>query len=244
MDVINAYFGDTLLDVIDRELQCCLGDRFDVGVGYAKNLTGASFERFSTVLASWLDGDERRTFRLFIGDHRHRNDSAEQQKEKIEACTSVVAALSNSARSIEERMEVAFLPKLHAKFYSMWSCAVPNDHLKWAIVGSSNLTDAALNEKNIELDIYFKSGDIQLQTIQGKLLDFIKSAYWDAESWGALHDKINRLTARSRWETGKLRAVDQWKAENEADLQAMERKEAEEQARTDSDQSLGIAGAK
>ena len=166
MQLINAYFGRTLLDLVENELKGCRGTRFDVGVGYAQHLTGATFDRFGLALASWLEGDNVRTFRLFIGDHRHPMDTPGQRTAKIDACTRVAAALSNYARSVEERMEIVFLPKLHAKFYSMWSHAQPDDCLEWAIIGSSNLTDRALEEKNIELDVYLQSGDPALKTIK------------------------------------------------------------------------------
>lgn len=243
MQLINAYFGTTLLDSVQHELKSGRGDRFDVGVGYAQYLTGAAFERFGRALESWLEGDEGRKFRLFIGDHRHSMDTPGQRKAKIEACTRVAAALSNYAPSVQERMEVVFLPRLHAKFYSMWSHGKPNDRLEWAIVGSSNLTDAALQEKNIELDIYLEFGSPQIETIQKTLLDVIDSAYLDGESWGELHDTIDELTAKTRWENDKLRSVAEWDAETEAEWQAEERREAEERARMDSDQRHGITGS-
>ncbi|WP_343632625.1 hypothetical protein [Roseateles sp.] len=243
MRIINAYYGPTVLDSIERKLSQGRGDRFDVGVGYARNLTGEVFERFGKALKSWLELDQGREFRLFIGDHRHPMDTPAQSKEKIETCTRVVAALSNYAPSVQERMEVVFLPRLHAKFYSMWSRGEPNDCLEWVIIGSSNLTDAALKEQNIELDIYLEAKDRPIQTIQQTLLAVIGSAYRDGDSWGELHDKIDELTAKTRWENDKLRSVAEWDAEMEAECQAEERREAEKQARLDSDRRLGITGS-
>lgn len=243
MHLINAYFGSTLLASIEHELRKNLGDQFDVCVGFAKNLTGETFDKFGEALASWLESNKDRRFRLFIGDHRHVNDNRQQQKEKIKACTQVVAALINLARSFEEQMEVVFLHRLHAKFYSMWSHEDSGDRLIWAIVGSSNLTDAALEEKNIELDIYLESGDQQLQTIQNSLAGLISRAYSDGESRGKLHDTIDELTAKTRWENGKRRCSEEREAEIEAEWQAEERRELEERARWESDQRLGIFGS-
>lgn len=243
MQIINGYFGTTLLDAIECELSKHQGDRFDVCVGYAKNLTGAVFERFGKALTSWLEFDKGRKFRLFIGDHRHPMDTLEQSMAKIKSCTRVAAALSNYAPSVQEQMEVVFLPRLHAKFYSMWSLGNPNDCLEWAIIGSSNLTDAALEEKNIELDIYLEKQDPQIPTIQKTLLAVISSAYKDGDSWGHLHDTIDKLTAKTRWENDKLRSVAEWDAEMEAESQVEERRESEEQARLDSDRRLGITGS-
>ncbi|PQA78932.1 phospholipase D-like domain-containing protein [Rhodoferax sp. TS-BS-61-7] len=242
MQLINAYFGTTLLESIEQALATNKGDRFDVGVGFAQHLTGATFNRFGEALESWLASDQNRRFRIFIGDHQHENDTPRQRKEKIDACTKVVANLSNFARCIEERMEVVFLHKLHAKFYSMWSHVTPLDRLEWAIVGSSNLSDAALEEKNIELDIYLEPGDPQLQTIQKPLAAVIHRAWIDGELSGKLHDKVDSLTAKTRWENSKLRYGEERDAEIEAEWQSEERREAEERARLESDQRLGITG--
>lgn len=228
---------------LSNELSQGRGDRFDVGVGYAKNLTGAVFERFAKALESWLEVDQGRKVRLFIGDHRHSMDTAVQRKDKIETCTRVAAALSNYTPSVQERMEVVFLPRLHAKFYSMWSNGNPNDCLEWVIIGSSNRTVAALEEKNIELNVCLEGKDPQIKTIQQTLLTVINSACRDGGSWGQLHDKIGELTAKTRWESDKLRSVAEWDAELEAECQAEERREAEEQTRLDSDRRLGITGS-
>ncbi|KQQ96129.1 hypothetical protein ASF77_21735 [Massilia sp. Leaf139] len=139
-------------------------------------------------------------------------------------------------------MEVVFVPKLHAKFYSMWSCAPPHCQLEWAIIGSSNLTDAALTEKNIELDVYLEPKDSQLGHVQNMLAAVIANAYSDGDSWGILHDKIELLTARSRWENDKERASEEDDAEIVAEAEAEEQRLAEAQARAESDRKLGILG--
>ncbi|WP_172415201.1 hypothetical protein, partial [Comamonas thiooxydans] len=223
MQLINAYFGETLLASIEQALINHKGDRFDIGVGYAQALSSERFMRFGEALDSWLDGGEQRRFRIFIGDHRHPNDTLIERKRKIEACTALVASLIRFARNVEERMEVVFVQRLHAKFYSMWSIEQAKDRLIWAIIGSSNLTDAALDEKNSELDIYFEPGDAVLEAIQTQLAVVIKKLCCDGESWGSLHDEIDALTFETRWQNGKLRQVEEWDAEREADVKAEER---------------------
>lgn len=243
MQLINPYFGTTLLETIEQALARNQGDRFDVGVGYARNFTNATFQRFGVALDSWLSGDETRRFRLFIGDRRHWNDSPEEKNAKIKACTEVAANLIKFGRSIEEQMEVVFLRNLHAKFYAMWSQTAVADRLEWTIIGSSNLTDAAFQEKNIELDVYVESSDLQLQTIQIMLSEVIRQAYSDGDSWGDLHHAIQDLTAKARWETEKMRTSEASDAEIEAELQCEERREAEERAQRESDQRQGIIGS-
>lgn len=238
MQIINSYFGATLLASIEHELAKNRGDRFDVCVGYAKNLTGATFERFGTALESWLAGDANRKLRLFIGDHRHPGDNDKQKAEKFDACTLVAAKLINFDRTFEEQMEILFLERLHAKFYSMWSHEGSGVRLEWAIIGSSNLTDAALEEKNIELDIYFESGDAELKIIQNSLNNVIEEAYSDGESFGSLHDTIADLTVKTRWHNGKLRVVEESKAEIEAEWEKEERRDLELRLQREADESL------
>lgn len=243
MQLINAYFGTTLIDLIEQALASNKGDRFDVCVGYAKNLTDARFKRFGTALESWLTGDSQRRFRLFVGDHRHFRDTPKEQADKLKECTEVAANLIKFARSVEEQMEVVFLHKLHAKLYSMWSHDASGDRLIWAIIGSSNLTDAALKETNIELDIYLEPGDPHLQTIEKTLTAVLRRSYSDGESWGDLHDVLNKRTAKTRWENDKLRYLEDCEAEMKADEKSEALRQAEETARRDSDQQLGLTGA-
>lgn len=243
MQLINAYFGTTLLESVEFELATNRGDRFDVCVGYAKNLTAGTFERFGNALESWLAGNKERRFRLFIGDHRRSFDSPDEQLKKIKECTKLAADLISYSRSVEEQMEVVFLERLHAKFYSMWSINEAVSRLEWAIVGSSNLTDAALAEKNIELDIYLPYGDSHLSAIQSSLATVLDQTYLEGASWGDLHDEIDRLTAKSRWENDKLRAAEEEDAEVSAAIEAEECRQMEEQARLESDKALGISGS-
>ncbi|QTC01052.1 hypothetical protein JYG33_06245 [Alcaligenes sp. SORT26] len=241
MKIINSYFGHSLIETLENELQTDLGDRFDVGVGYAQNLTKDMFQRFCTALESWLEGDQQRKFRLFIGDHRHQYDKKDQQKAKVNACTLLPGELSNFGRAIEERMEVIFLERLHAKFYCMWSHKEDIANLSWAIIGSSNLTDAALEEKNVEMDIHFESSDPQIPSIQKALYDILNFIESDGNSDGDLHNIINEKTKKSRWENSKLRETEEWEAEDQAIQLAEELQEAEDSARRESDKRLGIS---
>lgn len=240
MQIINAYYGTTLLEAIVLALRNNSGERFDVGVGFAKYLSGETFNRFGAAVDDWLKVSNSRTFRVFIGDQRHPADKPDERSSKIRDCTEVAANLIKFSRNLEERMEVVFVPKLHAKFYSMWSCAQSHCQLEWAIIGSSNLTDAALTEKNIELDVYIEPNDSQLGQIQNMLAAVIASAYSDGDSWGVLHDKIDLLTAKSRWESDKERSGEEDEAEIAAEEKAQEQRLAEAQARAESDSELGI----
>lgn len=246
MKVINGFRGPTLLDSVVYALQKHGGDRFDLGVGYAKNLTDKTFKKFGKALEAWLAVDNKRRFRFFIGDHRHPNDTPFQQAIKINECTAVAANLINFVSGSEEQIEIVFLHRLHAKFYSMWSASQPIDQLKWAIVGSSNLTDAALLEKNFELDIFFEPGDSQLKDIEPMFRSFITEAYKECDLFGTLHDMIDGLTAKVRWEHVKIKVAEEARAEAEAEAEseshADEVRRAEEQARLESDRSLGING--
>lgn len=247
MKLINPYFDSTLLEVVVQELASNRGERFDVGVGFAKNLTGATFDAFGNAVEKWLEGDSRRKFRIFIGDHRHQLDNKEQRINKTSECTQVAAKLIEHSPTLEERIEVIFVPRLHAKFYSMWSLFEESEHLEWAIIGSSNLTDAALREKNFELDIYFNSKDVKSSDIQQVLSRVINYAAADGDSSGELHDALDERTRLTRWENGKIRVAEEWRAEADAEWEAERQTEwqrAEEAlAQSESDKRQGIFGA-
>lgn len=248
MKLINPYSGITLLETVEHELRnSSAGGRFDVGVGFALKLTGTTLKRFGTALDSWLIADDSRTFRLFIGDNRFGNDKPDQRTEKIDACTRVAAELSKFTSRTSERMEVVYVPKLHAKFYSMWH-PVSNgrDLLRWAIVGSSNLTDAALEEKNIELDVYLETGDSQLISIQKTLRHFIREATDELslQPPEELQKRMDGLTRRARKHYGKERAVNEQYAETQAERDAEECRDEEERARRESDDRQGIYGGR
>jgi len=146
------------------------------------------FNRISTAFSKWLAASDRRKIYLYIGDWRGNSDSDETES-LIRGLAKIVAYDQNTIG----RVLVSFVPRLHAKFYSVWSTYNKNQPLEWFALGSSNLTSPALNRENLELDVLFDNQNASLPAeIVGNLARFIRTLA--EEKIDDLDEKLDRLT--------------------------------------------------
>lgn len=224
MKIYNGYFGNPreILNHLHGSLSIN-GANLVIGTGYFQ-LYGDVFDEFLSIIENWFRRHKDNRLTIYIGNHAHEEDDEEIFNKKIKSNSLSAAHLLKRLPDFNEQIEIHFVDRLHAKFYSLWR----NDNLVWAVIGSSNLTNAALDDKNLEIDILFEEDDIN-ETLRETLRGFIKELYLDENL------NVSEIVDDSRYE-----------AELTADLnkkkKLIQEEKEMESARKESDIRQGIYG--
>ena len=192
IQLINGLLGSaTLLKALLDELKANKGTLVVIGVGYFSGDDNL-IKEFGEALRDWLAKSESRRVCIFVGDWR---DVDAAPVEKNEASVRGLAVLQQ-VLEFDTRLQLVFIPELHAKFYSVWT----KQTLEWVSIGSSNFSKSALREQNIELDLVFRSQDSCLVAIGRQLAGFIVALHGqqtdDIGLESAMTDVIDRNLER------------------------------------------------